>query len=137
MVDITPADLFKVGQTIAPLAEPDLLSQINEFMSRLEGTFREGTQFLMTLANISNNPALKKAIADRLGVKQQGLIQGATAATKAEGGPDLDKDFNQLIGMLELFKLKEGDVPLSKLVEWLKANKQTVIDGMRTQLAAK
>ena len=136
MVDITPADLFKVGQTIAPLAEPDLLSQINEFMSRLEGTFREGTQFLTTLANISNNPALKKAIAERLG-KSQGLIQGSTAATKAEGGPDLDKNFNQLIGMLELFKLKEGDVPLSKLVEWLKANKQTVIDGMKTQLAAK
>jgi hypothetical protein len=127
MVDITPADLFKTGQSQMQIAEPSLLTQINEFMSRAENLFREGTQFLANLAEISNNPTLKKIAAKNLGITPKENVSEDV----------LDKNFNQLIGMLELFKLKNGDVPLSKLIEWLKTNKQMVIDGMKTQLAAK
>lgn len=118
---------------VQALPEPGTLGQINEFIARADSLFKEGTQFLKTLAEISNNPALKKIASQKLGLKQ-----GATAATlvaESEAAqPTVEGQFEQIIAALNQFKVLVGDVSISQLVEWLQKNKETVISGMKAKL---
>ena len=128
--DFTPADLQRPAQA---LPEPSTLGQINEFIMRAEALFREGKEFLANLANISTNPALKKVVGDKLGIKPPALPD----STLAEGGKppqiDYENQFKTMIDALTQFKALKGDISLTQLIEWLQANKESVISGMKLQ----
>ena len=128
--EFTAADLTR--QTPTSLAEPNIMAQINEFIVRAEGLFREGKEFLINLASISTNPTFKKVVGEKLGVKPPALPdssmqRGPTATPQI----DYEKQFTAMIEALNQFKALKGDITLTQLIEWLQANKTSVISGMQ------
>jgi hypothetical protein len=130
--DITAADLARPAQS---LPEPSTVGQINEFMARAEGLFKEGKEFLANLAGISTNPALKKFAKEKLGLNSPALpdssMQGKPPAPPQV---DLEVQFNAMLKALEDFKTMKGDMLLSALITWLQENKLVVMAGMAQQV---
>ena len=124
--DYTAANLARPAQA---LPEPNTVSQINEFMARAEGLFKEGKEFLANLAGLSTNPALKKFASEKLGIKSPALPDSTLTGKPPQ--IDYEKQFTAMIEALNQFKAMKGDMLLSALITWLQENKTSVISGMQ------
>jgi len=126
-------DLNETAKAVQP-APSSSLAVLNDFLLRLENLFREGTQFLITLSQVSDNPALKSFISSK--VKQFTQAQNPQIPIKNQGGGNIDPEtaYNQIVGALEELSKNFGDITIKQLLEIVKTRKETVIQMIKLKM---
>lgn len=118
-------------------SEPGLIDQANNFMNRLDQTLGNITNLVKRFADLPNNPDLKSLLGGRLAKYSPANSPQLNPGADPSKSPALTADqiYNLIVKGLGNLSPVMGKRTLNELIEYIQANPDTVIRGVKDELA--